>query len=36
MLVVPERVSPSILATDTVDAGVGVTAECFEESVEKG
>jgi len=36
MLVVPELISLSILATDAVDAGADVTAECFEESVEKG
>jgi len=36
MLAVSELVSPSMLATDAVDAGVGVTAECCEELVEKG
>jgi len=36
MLAVPELVSSSILATIAVDAGVGVTAERFEELVERG
>jgi hypothetical protein len=35
MLIVTEPVSSSILATVAVHAGTGVTAECFEESVEK-